>query len=198
VNAQPDEPYRARPEPAPLARPFGAATRWVFGVVAFLMMSGLCAGIALIVGAFFHKNEFGVEDQDMSLAGLLGVCGAAVLVYVQVLVAAVWMYKAWSWLPPAERHSKMWRGAITPMQAGGFLLVPYFNFYWMFVSNYGLCDALERMRAAHPARPAPRGVAMNAMIAQIVQLFVPIPISPILWLVYMTRAERMMREMAGA
>ncbi len=194
MNAQPDVPYRAGPEPAPLL-PFSSVTRWLFVVVATAMIGGVLSGIGLVIAAFARKNEFGVEDQDMFLAGVLAIAGAALLIYVQVIVAAVWVYKAWSWLPHTERYAKSWRSWITPAQAGGFLLVPYFHFYWMFVVNLGLCDALERMRTRHPARPAPRSVAMAAMIAQLVQLFVPIPVSPILWLVYMTRVERMMREM---
>lgn len=192
----PEASYRAQPPTAPLPV-FGAATRYVFATVAFATIGGVLAGVGLMIGAFVHTNAYGVEDQRLLLASVLTLVGAILLLYVQVGVAAVWMHKAWSWLPHTERYAKSWRSWITPAQASLFLLIPYFHWYWMFVVNLGLCDALERLRTQHPAGPAPRGIAMAAMISQIVQLFVPLPVSPILWLVYMTRVERVMREMSA-
>ena len=60
--AEVDEPYRAptaQQRPAPL----GPLTRWVFAIVAVSMLLAVLAGVGLMIGAFFHKNEFGVEDQ---------------------------------------------------------------------------------------------------------------------------------------
>jgi hypothetical protein len=198
MNAHvPYDPYRAhlgRSSPKPL----GPATRWIFGFVAFAMIVGIFGGIALIVAACVHTNAQGAPNDDMMVAGILLLLGAILLIYVQIGVAAFWVHKAWSWLPMEQRYTTNWKGWITPGQAALFLLIPYFHWYWMFVVNLGLCDALERMRVQHPAGPAPRGLAMTAMIVQLVQMFVPLPVSPILWLVYMTRVERIMREMAAS
>jgi hypothetical protein len=194
---QPDDPYRdgtAQPRVAPL----GSATRWVFAAVAITMILGVLGGVGLMIGAFVHKNEFGVEDQDMLLASVIALCASILLLYVQVGVAVAWLRKVWGWLPPEQRWTKHWKSWITPSQAGFFLLVPYFHWYWMFVINLGLCDALDRMRPQHPASAPPRGLVMAAMICQIAQLFVPIPVAGALWLVYMSRIERVIREMSAA
>ena len=76
------------------------------------------------------------------------------------------------------------------------LLIPYFQYYWMFVINLGLCDALERLRVRYPTRDAaPKNLAL---VACIMQMIIPLPVGMILWVLFMNKVEGMSREMSAA
>ena len=55
-------------------------------------------------------------------------------------------YSCWVALPERYRHT-------TPGQAAGFLFIPVFNFYWVFVSLGRLASGFEAWGADHPDRP---------------------------------------------
>ncbi len=103
------------------------------------------------------------------------------------IVAMVWIHKMWSWLPEQERVSRMWSSRISPAQATLFLLIPYFQYYWMFVVNCALADALDRMQisVAGPPKPSAKGTAIAACICTLVFF----PASIFLWHAYMKRLE---------
>lgn len=191
-------PYRA-PQPGTPLQAFGGATttlHLVFTIVATLGMFGFVAVFFLMSASI--TPESGPEDReavgDVFSIALLVFGVAVVAIYAQSIAGLVWLYKAWSWLPPEERYARRWSSWITPGQAALMLLIPYFQYYWMFVINHGLCDALERMRASRPtAEHAPKELGTAASIAQIL---VPIPLGGILWFLYMRRIERMMRVMS--
>ena len=127
--------------------------------------------------------------------GLAGLGGAVLAVYVQGFAGMYWIYRAYAWLPPEERWTRHWKGRIEPSMAALFLLIPYFQYYWMFVVNSGLCDALDRLRVVYPtSRVAPKGLAIAAGVCQLV---VPMPVGAVLWLIVMARVEAMTREMAA-
>ena len=154
------------------------------------------------VGCWTTGAILATRSGDSSMSDTLGGAGAGciglaiLLVYVQIGLGIAWLHRAWSWLPQEERWSRHWRSWITPNVASLFLLVPYFHYYWMFVINTALCDALDRMRARFPTRAvAPRQVVLGAEICQFI---IPIPVGAILWLVYMSKIEKMMAELAAS
>ncbi|MCF7927476.1 MAG: hypothetical protein K9L68_00155 [Spirochaetales bacterium] len=63
--------------------------------------------------------------------------GFLLVVVVTVVITMIWHYKNWSILPENLR-------ATTPGRAVGFLFIPIFNFYWIFVSFVGLWKGLNR------------------------------------------------------
>lgn len=135
-------------------------------------------------------------DDGLMMTGMICLFAFVFLLYGQVAAGLVWVHKAWSWLPWQERYTKHWKGWISPGQASLFLLIPYFHYYWMFVANCGLCDAMDRLRLTYPtSQPAPKNLAIAACILQLV---LPFPVAAIFWLVYMTKIERMTREMSLA
>jgi hypothetical protein len=69
-------------------------------------------------------------------------------------------YQCWAALP--ERYR-----ATTPEQAAGFLFIPLFNFYWVFVSLPRLADGFNAFREEHPGRPIrdARGLAVAKAIS---------------------------------
>jgi hypothetical protein len=189
-----NDPYRAQ-TPAAAFPPIGATTRWVFASIVAAM--GLGFGIAVFAWAFAiirsEHTRSHQPDETYVWIGVAGMVMLVVLLYAQIAAGLVWVYKAWSWLPPDQRYTRHWKSWITPGQASLMLLIPYFHYYWMFIANLGLCDALDRMRVGFPTREAaPKSLAIAACVCQI---FVPFPIASVLWLVYMAKIERMTREM---
>ena len=140
------------------------------------------------------ENDPGRQPNDALMAiGMIGLMVVILLLYVQIAIGLVWVYKAWGWLPWDQRYTRHWKGWISPGQAALFLLVPYFHYYWMFVCNTGLCDALDRLRVSYPTREAaPKSLAIAACVAQLV---VPFPVGAILWYLFMTKVERMTPSM---
>jgi len=193
--AQQNDPYRAQAPGGPFA-PIAATTRWVF--VAIVSLMGLAFGVAVFAWTFAiiraDSNPRHQPDDGLMSIGLLAFLALMFLLYGQIAAGLVWVYKAWSWLPWDQRYTKHWRGWVTPSQAALMLLLPYFHYYWMFVANLGLCDALDRLRVSYPTREAaPKNLAIAACVCQLV---IPFPVGSILWLVFMAKIERMTREMS--
>ena len=134
-------------------------------------------------------------DEGLMMTGVIAMVFLVLLLYGQVAAGVVWVYKAWGWLPWQERYTRHWKGWVSPGQASLFLLIPYFNYYWMFVANCGLCDALDRLRTTFPtSQPAPKNLAIAACI---LQLTIPFPVGAIFWLIYMSKIEKMTAEMSA-
>jgi hypothetical protein len=190
-------PYRAVAPGAGFGA-MGKSTRRVFAVLVGLMM--LCFGSAVtawttaMIAAEHTENR--QPEPTLLTVGIVSFFVLMFLLYGQIAAGLVWVYKAWSWLPWDQRYTRHWRSWLTPSQVALMLLIPYFHYYWMFVANCGLCDALDRMRVSYPtSRPAPKGLAIAACVCQLV---IPFPVGSILWLVFMTRIEKMTAEMSAS
>lgn len=193
----PNDPYRA-PRPAGPIAPMGKNTLRIFAVlVGFMTLTFSVSITALTASAIMSEHtENHQPDPTMLSVGFLAMFALIFLLYGQIAAGLVWVYKAWSWLPWDQRYTKHWRSWLTPSQVALMLLIPYFHYYWMFVANCGLCDALDRLRVSYPtSKPAPKGLAIAACVCQLV---VPFPIGSVLWLVFMARIEKMTAEMSAS
>ncbi len=86
----------------------------------------------------------------------------------------------------------MWKKYISPGAAVGFMFVPYFNIYWMFVTYLGMADIFERMAVQYPtSQPSPRTMALVALIVP----FVFFPAAPIVQYMFAKHVETIAREM---
>lgn len=197
-----NDPYRARTETSGVAiKPglrVGATIAAVVGMAGFLACVGTAS--AAMIMAIPEQSASHYQGPPKINEGLMIIAGLAFLVcilavYAKSFLGMGWLYRVWSWLPEHERHTNHWKGQITPSTAALFLLIPYFQYYWMFVINCGLCDAMDRMRVARPTtNAAPKGLAIAAGVCQIL---IPMPVGMILWLMYMKRIETMALEMAA-
>ena len=184
-------PYRAV-GPGPGFKPMGSGLRSLFAAFVAISTLSFVAVIVLWTTAIAVHPER--PNDTLMGSGFAFMVAVVFLLYAQIFTGMGWLYKAWAWLPCNERYTANWRSWITPAQAACFLFIPYFHYYWMFVINTGLCDALERLRVRYPTRtPSPKGLAIAACICQ---LIIPLPVGAILWLLYMSRIEKMTREMA--
>jgi hypothetical protein len=188
-----NEGYRLDARGSSTFAPIPSTLRWITLGLVVMMTLGFIASVSLWTFALASSPRH--PDDDLLGAGALALGGTVLLVYVQAAIGVAWMHKAWSWLPPQERYARHWRTWITPAQAAFFLLIPYFQYYWMFVVNCGLCDSFDRLRVRYGTRePAPKTLAIAASVFQIV---LPVPVAAICWLIFMSKIERMSLEMTG-
>lgn len=193
----PNGPYRAQAPGAGFSA-IGKNTRIVFGVIVAFMM--LAFGTAVFSWFFAilasEHNERHQPDPTLLTVGIVAFVAIIVLLYGQIAAGLVWLYKAWSWLPWDQRYTRHWRNWLVPSHVALMMLIPYFHYYWMFVANVGLCDALDRLRVSYPtSKPAPKNLAIAACVCQ---LLIPFPVGSILWFVFMSRVERMTAEMSAS
>jgi len=156
----------------------------VFGTI---MALGALIGIAAIILSIINNER---EPPGFAF-GFIGI--AAIAYYITGILGVIWVHKAWSWLPIEHRYAKHWTGAISPAVACGFLFIPYFHYFWMFVIPLGMCEAIERLQVSHGRpSPTPRGLAIAAAISQ----FFILP-APFLWFAFGRRIEQHMRELTN-
>ncbi len=190
-------PYRAQ-APGAGFEPIGKTTRLVFGALVGLMSVLFVTSIGTWTAALIasEHNERHQPDETLFTIGVIALFVMIFMLYGQIAAGLVWVYKAWSWVPWDQRYTRHWRSWITPSQAALMLLIPYFHYYWMFVANCGLCDALDRLRVSYPtSKPAPKNLAIAACVCQLV---IPFPVGSILWLIFMARIEQMTAEMSAS
>jgi amino acid transporter len=185
--------YRA-PAPGQGFAPLSSGLRTAFLIIVVLAMLAFVSSIGCMSGAIIMNPDH--PDDALMIAFLVCMVLAVFLLYAQIFVGLFWIYKVWSWLPEDQRWSKHWKGRIDPAMAAGMMLIPYFHYYWMFVIDCGICDAMDRLRTQFPTtRVAPKQLAIAACICQLV---IPLPVGSILWLMFMGRIEEMTRDMSAA
>jgi len=104
--------------------------------------------VLLIVGVVGQQSATSgtVSDSAAMSLGLLAV-GAYFLWFglstVGMVLAMMYLYRVWDllrWGSPTT----------TPGKAIGFLFIPFFNLYWIFVAYHGLAKDWNRVMASHP------------------------------------------------
>lgn len=152
------------------------------------VVTGTAAMGLLVAGALVGADGGGV---------LVAVGGAALVLCTMLLLAwaalsLLWVHKFWSWLPPEQRHSSVWKRYISPDQATFYMLIPYFGIFWMFVVYLGMADALERMRVAYPtSKPPAKTIALVYVIGPMVFF----PAAPFLEYCFCKHVEGMAMDM---
>lgn len=118
-----------------------------------------------------------------------GVVSTLLCLLAQWAVALVWIHRAWTRLPVGERRSST--GAeVTPGTAVGFLFVPLFNLYWIYVTNLGLANAWNRVHEnAYGVRPISVGLAKSAVLLQFVP-YLNFLVAPAVWFAFMRSVDR--------
>src|SRR6202043_354855 len=119
----------------------GAAFKWLFiaghALYWLFVVGGTLVGIAL---GGSGSSDGAAPGSMIPLLGVVFILGALV-------IGTLWVYKAWGSLPEQMRYTDAGKW-ITPGQACGYLYIPFFNLYWQFIANLGLCEAINRTLAA--------------------------------------------------
>lgn len=205
---QPPDPYVSYASPAPAAVPVyrqnvfvpeGARTAPLLGAglrIAKLVL-GIVQTVLLLVGtgllvAGGAREAQGGDGGTLMVSGGVALALWWVAVIAFAVVSMVWGYRFWSWIPPQHRHTSLWKKYISPRQAAGFMLIPYFNIFWIIVLNLGTADVLERMRVEYPTdKPSAKTIALITTIVP----FVFFPASPFVDYFFDKHVEAMAADM---
>ena len=106
---------------------------------------------------------------DSALLVGLGLLGGYALMLWSSILSYIYLYRAWSMIQPGNVRT-------SPGKAIGFLFIPFFNIYWVFVAVGGLPREWNRVMSSHPnLSQAPRlssGLAIAACLVPL--LFIPL------------------------
>jgi len=103
-----------------------------------LIIGACVAGVACIITGMImmfsagsdNGKEFIVADQALLLrGGLIFLLGTAFFI-ISAIIGYVILYKAWRAIQDGQART-------TPGKAVGFLFIPLYNFYWMFIAYWG-------------------------------------------------------------
>ena len=135
----PGEPF---PAPPPTKASFG------------MWLSLLVSSPLIMVLAFMLMKSAPALAAILLVAAYLPILGASIL-------SAIYLYRAWKLIQPGGAR-------VTAGKAVGFLFIPFFSLYWMFVAIGGLPAEWNRVMGSHPnLNQAPRlnsGLAMACCI----------------------------------
>lgn len=166
-------PYQAPGESAGRAAgPYTAdQLRSNFSLYLILFLGGLggiiVGAVVAGVGAAMAQRGDGTPIVAM-IGGLLLVIGLAALVAGMVF-GMILLYRAWAIIQPHGART-------TPGKAVGFLFIPFFNFYWMFVAYRGLLLDFTALGARAGIAMQPKvGLATATCVLLLVGM-IPIPI----------------------
>ena len=164
------------------------------GTMKWLYMAGFFVPVLfIIVGAMLAGAMGNDSDGGNAVAAILPL---SMILFVLVPVAAlVWLYKSWSAIPPQMRYTDGGKW-VSPGAAIGFLFVPFYNWYWVFVANVGLCDAINRTLVMGGGQPrAPKGLAIACCIIGLIPYVNYL--SPITWTIYMFLMDSAKKELVN-
>lgn len=109
----------------------------------FFLVS-LAAGFVFVLTGLYSGLSNMVSDPLFSVIAF--ILTGAVSIYVLV-VAAIFIYQAWSLIPAGESRT-------TPGRAAGYLFIPLFNLYWAFQAFWGFAKDYNRhIRDQGPGAP---------------------------------------------
>jgi len=136
----------------------GGWLKWAYAACLGLGVFMVFGGIGLVA----------VDDEDdgalSALGGVLGMFGVSMW-FVRLIFGLIWLYSSWSSIPPELRFTKT--RMMSPGEAVGFCFIPFYNFYWIFVANVGLCDALDYgLQCVGSFRRAPRARSTTAPVSR--------------------------------
>lgn len=89
--------------------------------------------------------------------------------FVQAVLFLIYLYKCWSLIHDGRRTRT------TPDRAVGFLFIPLFNYYWMFVALGSLPGEMNAYAKRHQI-PARHAYGLPAMLACVLFILLVIPV----------------------
>lgn len=174
-----------------MRRPNLSIKFWYLGAYAGFFLVAL--GVA-VMQAVLKRSLGGASEDTMN-----AVVGCAVLPLGVVWVGSAlwWLYDAWMSVPFEHRQVAI-LGQPKGPEVVLLLLVPCFNFVWMFMTNLGLVDSLNRACSAR--RVMERGSSSLALTACIVQClpYCNLLLGPPLWFLYMLSVDKAREALANA
>lgn len=165
-----------RRAPAEFTTPFRLFA-WLLagGALATIAGMGIIFATIGLSGQQLAQEEIQAHLGPLLLGGALYLSGGAAMIAAFVF-QMILTYRAWELVQDGRQRT-------TPGRAVGFLFIPFFNLYWLFVAKHGLAKELNRFIDAHgieARRPSPgAGLAcatlMLTCLVPVVGWFVMLP-----------------------
>ena len=143
------------------------ATFW--GSFALLLL-----GVVLVVGSA-DPGLVIVGGSFVAISFLLGISAA--------VLSLIILHRAWTAIQPLRHILPSERNMPTPGKAAGFLFIPFFNLYWVFVAYYGLAKRANRLLADRGSnvRPANDGLALTFAILSVSSVLAGVPLLGVIY-----------------
>ena len=171
TQAIPSNPYEAPTSANAIevsstgAYPIPTVKKCSFALFLGLLITGaviMAIGLVIFIGEYsegaegYQPEQVNFQDDSQNLASpqqtittetpsLVGVfvmlIGGSIL-FLTMILNYVFLYRAWHILQPGEART-------SPGKAVGFLFIPFFNLYWIFVSYHGWALDWNRIRKSH-------------------------------------------------
>jgi len=131
-------------------------------VLAIILFLGF---ILAVIGSAAASD--GGRNQDVVGVAMVGAMGmfmlAMLAMWVPMIAFLVLLYKAWQAIQDGQVRT-------TPGQAVGFLFIPLFNLYWMFVAIWGWAADYNGYKQRHnvPGEPMSEGLFLAFLICYLV------------------------------
>jgi len=129
------------------------------------------------------------------LVSAFGFCVLPLISIAAAVFGLMFVYKAWALIQDGSPRT-------SPGQAIGFLFIPLFNLYWMFVAYWGLAQDLNKYAQERgiTARPAAEGMILWGIILILVGFIVgcTAPVGAILLLIGFNSIKNTCMDMATA
>lgn len=150
-----------------------------FGLLAGLLAGGSAlAMLTLVLLATGAARPGGMQGSQLAMLILLGVVGGG-----GVLVATVLQYVYLARLWGALRFAGV---RTTAGKAVGFLFVPFFNLYWMFVAFHGLAQDWNRTTTQFQGFEAAPKLSEGVFLTFCIGCFFP-PLALVMWFPVMSQ-----------
>lgn len=168
--------------------------------LACALLAGVCFFSFVMATAIWQFFDIPERPPDPTFIeflvtiALTGIRAVIVLFVVKLVLALVWLHRAWSFFPVEHRLLESGK-PVTPGTTVAYLFVPFYNLYWMFVVTRGLCAVFERLGRAYALRSmAPRDLALGWGVVQFIPFF-NLMVSPFLFFAFMRSVERLQGEL---
>ena len=156
--AAPSSGYETFTASAPIDLPDVQPTN--FGLFATLYTIGVLAVVAgyglIFSSAFSSKGDASMDDGIMT-GGVVVAIGFVPLM-ISGIMSLIYLHRAWTLLQPHTHYS-------TPGKAVGFLFIPFYNFYWIFVAYWRWAQEWNRLVASNPNHHAAPRVSEGLFLA---------------------------------
>jgi hypothetical protein len=143
-----------------------AVAYWGYIAAVVVMM---VIAVVIVASAASSRSQ-GTEQQVESALMGLGIFFFVLMAIVVTMTvfAMILLYRYWAVMQPYSKRT-------TPGKAVGFLFIPFFNLYWMFVAYHGLSKDIDAYLDANPGSAAPRPSTGLVLATVIIMLLTMVP-----------------------
>jgi len=172
-----DDPY---PNPGVKSSSFGMWVGLFLGSIALIIIGFIMAGSAAASAATTMEAADPSAAPELTNAQGAGMGIGAILVlvgYLMLILSVIPMYinlyRAWSCLQPGGLARS------TPGKAVGFMFIPFFNYYWLFMAFNGLAKDWNQTVATYSDIKAAPKMSEGIFLTFCIGCFLP-PLGPIM------------------